>query len=142
VKTPYFNKDLIREPYTDSYKKLSGKIRTNTKGRFGNKKTIYDVHQLGALPRDVIKTPLLSGSYGRKERINGHPTQKPLFLCEKLIKSNLRKDNLLIVPFAGSGSECVAAKNLNVPFIGFEINRNFVALSTNRLNLNDIKNNI
>jgi len=133
VKTPYFNKDLIREPYTESYKKLAGKIRKNSKGRFGDKTTVYSVNKLGALPRDVIKIPALSGSFGSKERIKSHPTQKPLALCEKLIKSSLNEDNLLIVPFAGSGSECVAAKKLNVPFIGFEINSAFATLAKKRL---------
>lgn len=133
MKAPYFNRDLIREPYTESYKKLSSKVRKNTKGRFGNKTTVYHVNELGALPRDVIKIPALSGSFGSKERIKDHPTQKPLILCEKLIKSTFNKDNLLIVPFAGSGSECVAAKKLNIPFIGFEINIAFVALIKKRL---------
>jgi len=134
VKKPYFNKDLIREPYTESYKKLAGKIRKNTKGRFGDSTTVYLVNPFGALSRDVIKVPALSGSFGSKERIKNHPTQKPLTLCETLIKSTLGQHNLLIVPFAGSGSECVAAKKLNVPFIGFEINNVFVCLAKNRIN--------
>ena len=131
---PFFNIDLVREPYTESYKKLCGKARKSTKSRFGNKTTVYSVNDLGALPRDVIKTPALSGSYGSKERVKEHPTQKPLILCEKLIKSTLNEtDNLLVIPFVGSGSECVASKKLKVPFIGFEINENYVALAKSRL---------
>lgn len=132
VKNPNFNRDLVREPYTASYEKLNGKLRKNTSGRFGNKTTVYNVNDLGALPRDVIKIPALSGSFGKKERVL-HPTQKPLALCEKLIKATLSTDNLLIVPFAGSGSECVASKNLNVPFVGFEINKNYAVLAKSRL---------
>jgi len=132
---PYFNVDLVREPYSESYSKLNGKFRKNSKGRFGNKTTVYAVNPLGALPRDVIKIPTLSGSFGSKERVKNHPTQKPLVLCDKLIKSTLNHDNLLIVPFAGSGSECVAAKLLNVPFIGFELNNTYVASAIARLTL-------
>ena len=42
-------------------------------------------------------------------------------------------DTLLVVPFAGSGSECVAAKKENINFIGFEINEEYVALCNERL---------
>ena len=98
-------------------------------------KLIYQAHKNGALPRDVIKISALSGGAGKKERVN-HPTQKPLELCEKLIKSclNKNKETLLIVPFAGSGSECVAAKKLKINFIGFEINKEYINICNDRLN--------
>ena len=134
---PNFNRDLVREPYTDNFLNNSvGKIRATTKGRFsnGNSKTTYSAHENGALPRDVIKIPALAGGAGKKERVD-HPTQKPLELCEKVIKaSKSNEDTLLVVPFAGSGSECVAAKKLNVNFIGFEINEDYVKLCNERLN--------
>jgi site-specific DNA-methyltransferase (adenine-specific) len=136
-KKPVFNRDDVREPYTDAFLKNSvGKVRTSTKGRFSNgeKETTYTAHTNGALPRDVIKISALAGGAGKKERVN-HPTQKPLELCEKLIKANMNKggETLLVVPFAGSGSECVAAKRLGVNYIGFEINNEYVALCNERL---------
>lgn len=136
-KNPLFNRDDVREPYTDTYIKNSvGKNRTPTIGRFssGKKETKYVAHENGALPRDVIKIPALSGGSGKKERVN-HPTQKPLELCKKLIKASKNKENdtLLVVPFAGSGSECVAAKMENINFIGYEINKEYVKLCNKRL---------
>ena len=133
---PNFNRDDVREPYTQAYlKNAVGKVRKGTKGRFGSKQTTYKAHKNGALPRDVIKISALAGGAGRKERVN-HPTQKPLQLCKKLIKASVvkQKDNLLIVPFAGSGSECLAAKELSVNYIGFEINLEYVKLCQNRIN--------
>jgi len=134
---PLFNRDDVREPYTKTYlKNAAGKVRKATKGRFSNGKneTIYKAHKNGALPRDVIKIPALAGGAGRKERVN-HPTQKPLALCEKLIKASKNKENtLVVIPFAGSGSECVAAKKENVNFIGFEINPEYINLIKQRLN--------
>ena len=41
--------------------------------------------------------------------------------------------NLLIVPFAGSGSECVASKCLDVDYIGFEINEDYIQICKDRL---------
>ena len=133
---PIFNRDEVREPYTDGFLKNSaGKVRKATKGRFSNgeTETTYNAHENGALPRDVIKISALAGGAGKKERVN-HPTQKPLELCEKLIKASKNgEDTLLVVPFAGSGSECVAAKKLDVNFIGFEINDEYVKLCQERL---------
>lgn len=58
-----------------------------------------------------------------KERVD-HPTQKPLALCEKLIRSckQAASEGYVLIPFAGSGSECVAAKRLDLPFVGIELN--------------------
>jgi len=136
---PTFNRDDVREPYTETFiKNASGKVRKATKGRFskGDTETIYNAHEMGALPRDVIKVPALAGGAGKKERVD-HPTQKPLQLCDTLIKAAMNKDkqspSLLIVPFAGSGSECVAAKNNNVNYIGFEINNDYITIANERL---------
>ena len=122
----------------DTYlKNAAGKVRKSTKGRFSNgeKETVYNAHANGALPRDVIKISALAGGAGKKERVN-HPTQKPLELCEKLIKASKNgNDTLLVVPFAGSGSECVAAKKLNINFIGYEINEEYVKLCNERLDM-------
>jgi site-specific DNA-methyltransferase (adenine-specific) len=133
---PVFNRDDVREPYTETFlKNAAGKVRKATKGRFSNgeKETVYTAHQNGALPRDVLKVSALAGGAGKKERVN-HPTQKPLELCEKLIKASKNGENtLLVIPFAGSGSECVAAKNENINFIGYEINEEYVQLCRERL---------
>ena len=106
-----------------------------TKGRFSNgeKETTYTAHANGALPRDVIKISALACGAGKRERVD-HPTQKPLELCKKLIDASKNgEDTMVIVPFAGSGSECVAAKIQNINFIGYEINEEYITLCNNRL---------
>lgn len=130
-----FNRDDIRENYTEGFLKgASGKVRANTKGRFSNgeKTTTYTAHPNGALPRDVIKIPALAGGAGINERVN-HPTQKPLALCEKLLLSCKQSDGIVLIPFAGSGSECVASKKLGLPFIGIEINPQYIEIINKRL---------
>jgi len=134
---PIFNRDDIREPYTETFlKNAAGKIRKPTIGRFsnGDKETTYTAHEGGALPRDVIKIPALAGGAGKKERVD-HPTQKPLNLCDTLIKASLNKNSqtLLVVPFVGSGSECVSAKKNHINFIGFEINKDYIIIANERL---------
>ncbi len=132
-----FHRDDVREPYTDGFlNNAAGKERKATKGRFskGDKTTTYSAHEKGALPRDVIKIPALAGGAGMKERVD-HPTQKPLALCDKLIKSCRQPatEGYVLVPFAGSGSECVAAKMNGIPFIGIEMNPEYVKLCFDRL---------
>jgi len=134
---PLFNRDDVREPYTETFlKNAAGKVRKPTVGRFSNgeKETTYTAHEGGALPRDVIKVPALAGGAGKKERVD-HPTQKPLTLCDTLIKASINKttNTLLVVPFVGSGSECVSAKKNSIDFIGFEINSEYITIANNRL---------
>ena len=133
-----FHRDDIREAYTEGFLNgAAGKERAATKGRFskGEKTTTYKAHPNGALPRDVIKIPALAGGAGMKERVD-HPTQKPLALCEKLLLSCKQpaSEGYVLVPFAGSGSECLAAKNMNLPYIGIELNADYVELINKRLN--------
>jgi site-specific DNA-methyltransferase (adenine-specific) len=130
-----FHRDDIREAYTEGFLNgAAGKERTATKGRFsnGNKTTTYNAHPNGALPRDVIKIPALAGGAGKNERVD-HPTQKPIALCEKLLLSCKQSDGYVLVPFAGSGSECVAAKKMGLPFVGIELNEEYVKLIHHRL---------
>lgn len=151
-----FNRDEIREPYTEGFLNgAAGKKRRGTIGRFSKngKETVYNAHEKGALPRDVIKIPALAGGAGMNERwflcktckdvfeprkivnhINHytikHPTQKPLNLCKKLIKSAMPlKNGTVLIPFAGSGSECAASKELNQNYIGFEINPDYIKIA-------------
>jgi site-specific DNA-methyltransferase (adenine-specific) len=130
-----FHRDEVREAYTEGFLNgAAGKERAATKGRFskGDKTTTYTAHPNGALPRDVIKIPALAGGAGLKERVN-HPTQKPLALCEKLLRSCKQEDGYVLIPFAGSGSECVAAQRLSLPFVAIELNEEYIALIQERL---------
>jgi len=133
-----FHRDDVREAYTEGFLNgAAGRERTATEGRFqgkSGKKTTYTAHPSGALPRDVIKIAALAGGAGMNERVD-HPTQKPLALCDKLLRSCKQPatDGFVLVPFAGSGSECVAAKNLGLPFVGIELNPDYVKLIKERL---------
>lgn len=159
---PNLEIDQIREPYTENYLKCAGKERKETKGRFGNKKTLYNVNSNGALPRDVIKIPALAGGAGKIERhfmcktcdnifyqsselknhenhdILQHPTQKPMQLTKKLIQSRINGNNgRALIPFAGSGSECIVAKTLGIEFLGIELNPEYVDYANKWLKLID-----
>ena len=63
-----------------------------------------------------------------------HPTQKPLALMKALIELTTQENQIVLDPFAGSGTTLVAAKELNRQYLGFEINEDYDNNSLNRLN--------
>lgn len=77
---------------------------------------------------NVFKAPIVGG----KERLK-HPTQKPLSISMEIIKRHCRKNGIILDPFAGTSTTCLAAKNLDRNFIGIEINPEYVKMSEDRL---------
>lgn len=71
----------------------------------------------------------------KKDTFNTHPTVKPLELMEKLIKLTmpLKGNNILLDPFLGSGTTALAAKNLNVNWVGIELNSRYIDIANQRL---------
>jgi site-specific DNA-methyltransferase (adenine-specific) len=64
-----------------------------------------------------------------------HPTQKPQALTEKLIKSCKPKGKFkVLIPFCGSGSECLETLKNGGDFISYEINEDYIKLANENLN--------
>ena len=57
----------------------------------------------------------------------------PERLCEIPIKSGCPKNGIVLDPFAGSGTTCLAARKLSRSFIGFELNPSYIEIANNRL---------
>jgi DNA modification methylase len=66
-------------------------------------------------------------------RFGRHPTQKPLRLLERMLALSARPGWLCLVPFAGAGSECVAARRAGMRFVAFETDARYVAIARQRL---------
>ena len=62
-----------------------------------------------------------------------HPTQKPIKILIRMIKLASKVEDIMLTPFSGAGSECVAAKLTGRHYIGFEINKKYCAISEERL---------
>lgn len=77
---------------------------------------------------DVIRLPNYeTGQYD-------HETIKPEKLARELILISSRKNDLVLIPFSGSGTECAMAAKEGRNFIGFDINEKYVAMGLNRCN--------
>lgn len=60
------------------------------------------------------------------------PTKKPPTLTRQLIETMSREGDLVVVPFAGSGTECAEAKRVGRNFISYDIDARAVKMATDR----------
>ena len=63
-----------------------------------------------------------------------HDTIKPEKLTRILINTCSRKNDLVVVPFAGSGTECAMSVKEKRRFVGFEIEKKYIEIANKRVN--------
>ena len=67
-----------------------------------------------------------------KERI-GYPTQKPIALLERIIRASSNPGDVVLDPFCGCATACVAAESLGRRWLGIDISPKAVELVNMRL---------
>src|SRR4030095_6763367 len=72
---------------------------------------------------------------GETLRTNTHPTVKPLKLFSYLITMGSREGDIVLDPFCGSGTTCIAAEQLHRKWIGVEINPDYIQIAKARMQL-------
>ena len=86
----------------------------------------------GKVPDDVwTQFPRVCGTF--RERLGDHPCQMPESLLVRIIRASCRRGNLVIDPFAGSGTTLVAAKKLGRRYLGIELSQGYVRAMRKRL---------
>jgi DNA modification methylase len=102
----------------------------------------YEHSKCGDFSDDDLKAPGkqmrtvwdLPNNKPRHEQAHGkHPAQKPVRLARRLIQLSAQPGDLCVVPFAGSGTECVAAKEEGLHYIGFDTDPVYVEIARARL---------
>jgi site-specific DNA-methyltransferase (adenine-specific) len=71
-----------------------------------------------------------------------HPTQKPEKLLAKIILASTNPGDLILDPFAGSGTTAVVAKKLDRRFVAIESDEEYCLLAAKRLELADVDRSI
>ena len=109
-----FNSNSVRVPYEGT-----GGYQTSGKGVI-NKETgrTYKPNPLGKIPEDWWDIPALPPM--SKERV-GYPTQKPLKLLDRIIKACSNVGDIVLDPFCGCATTCIAAEILQRNWIGIDI---------------------
>jgi site-specific DNA-methyltransferase (adenine-specific) len=116
--------DILMFSKTDNYKFILNNIRIP-------QKYYRSVNNMrGANPGDVWQFSHIH--YCNKNR-QDHPTQKPEGLIERMILASSEENDMVIDPFAGSGTTLRVCQQLNRNCIGIELNPEYVKLIHERL---------
>lgn len=98
-----------------------------------NKEKVHQLLKKGKVPTDWwADTYLTNISAWKKERV-GYPTQKPLALLNRIIKASSKEGDIVMDPFCGCATTCVAAQQLNRKWIGIDIETNATKILIDRL---------
>ena len=103
----------------------SGKFIQRRDGRF------EAAHTDKRTPENVLERNIWSYATGHER--NGHPAVYPLGLARDHILSWSNEGDVVLDPFAGSGTTLVAAKELGRRYVGIEINPEYVPIINRRL---------
>ena len=120
-----FYGDDVRIPYN-----LDPSKRTSPKAWGSHSDKSYKPNEKGKIPEDWWTiSPVNSMS---KDRI-GYPTQKPVFLLERIIKSATKENDVVADFFCGGGTTPAVAQKLNRKWIASDQSRVAVAITQGRL---------
>ncbi len=118
-----FDTDSVRIPYHGT---TAGKFESKGTG-FGGKKA--DLSK-GKIPEDWWYLPIVSRI---RTEILDFTTQKPEALLERIIKASSNPDDLVFDCFIGSGTTAAVAQELGRRWIGCDINKGAIQLTSIRL---------
>ncbi|MBU2578929.1 site-specific DNA-methyltransferase [Patescibacteria group bacterium] len=111
------------------------------KDKTGKHKFNYKAMKDGNWPEDFIKKPGLQmrsvwaiyPPRNGEKKFGKHPTQKPIDLLNRIILASTDKGDLILDPFAGSSTTGLAAFLNDRKFIGIDLEKKYLDLSTKRL---------
>lgn len=99
----------------------------------GIKSKVYGNYQVGINKISNKKTLPKNLIYFSSKTNKIHPTQKPVLLCEYLVKTYTNENDIVLDFTMGSGSTGVACKNLNRDIIGIELDQTYFNIAKQRI---------
>lgn len=84
----------------------------------------------GKQMKDVWTGPLTSAA---EKRFGKHPTQKPLYLLERILLASSNEGDVVLDPFCGSSTTGVACRKLGRFYIGIDSCEEYIQLSKERI---------
>ena len=103
-----------------------GDKRANPKGRLPDDTWILrpqDLPEGFGTDEDAWYSPRFCGTF--KERAGWHGCQMPEQLLGRIIRACSNEDELVLDPFAGSGTTLAVAKKLGRRYLGFELSKDY-----------------
>jgi site-specific DNA-methyltransferase (adenine-specific) len=111
-------------------RKKGGKLHRFKKGHETVLVSDKEIDEKGVRENDVWHIPFIAPS--AKER-TGYPTQKPLALLHRIIKASSNEGDIVLDPFCGCATTCVAAQQLGRKWIGIDLEKQAVRILVDRL---------
>ena len=121
-----FNHNEILIPYKQS---TLDRAKYGGAGFSQNKTQANYLTKQGKIPDSVWDIPHIKS----KKESTGYPTQKPLKLLERILKASTNVGDVILDPFCGCATTCVAAEKLNRQWIGIDISTKTYDLALHRL---------
>jgi site-specific DNA-methyltransferase (adenine-specific) len=87
-------------------------------------------------PSTILAGNKFPQKWSRQQQGKTHPFLKPVSLLQWLIRSYSDEGDLVLDPFMGSGSTCLAAKVENRNYIGIELDKKYYDIAQNRIENN------
>ncbi len=106
------------------------KVRTDDEGREYVLSDAGGGNRVRRYLDDVWEIPKLNNS--DKER-TGYPTQKPLALYRRLVETSSKEGDLVLDPFCGCATTCIAAQDLGRQWAGIDVAGKAIELTKMRL---------
>jgi site-specific DNA-methyltransferase (adenine-specific) len=103
------------------------KAKLNKNNDIYGKEKEFGISKIGNYPTTILEFP----SVTNKERV--HETQKPVALCEYLIKTYTLPGEVVLDNCIGSGTTAIACINTGRNFIGVEIEEKYVKIARERI---------
>lgn len=124
--------------FTNAHETLIWAVKSKTSRytfHYRSMKTFNDDLQM----RSDWLIPVCRGAERVKEEGHrAHPTQKPEELLYRIILATTNPEDLVLDPFAGSGTSAVVAKRLGRYFLGFERDASYIEMATMRLKRTEV----
>ena len=132
--TPAFN--VIYESYSKNSGKRDSHYKQDEGGRWFRWQKLRGQEPYKVYMSDGRRTgdvwPISHINASAKERV-GYPTQKPLALLERIILASSNEGDVVLDPFCGCATACVAADRLGRKWIGIDISPKAAELVNLRL---------
>lgn len=117
---------LSKERLEEEYRKGNIVIREDN-GKIERRKYLEN-YQGKPMDNNWIDIPRATGN-----EYTGYPTQKPLALLHRIIKASSKEGDLVLDPFCGCATTCVASEQLKRKWVGIDIEAKAVEVLIDRL---------
>jgi len=126
----------IDEMRTEYAQKSIERMKNPLKKRFARNEENQDAYEYkdwAPNPKGALPTTLVNISSESKRIADNHVAVYPVELVKYFIKGSTKEGDIVLDPFSGTGTTCVAAKQLKRNYIGFDLQEEYIKIAKKRI---------